>query len=57
MMQFKDITFDDMDIIKKLLKNNTNKACEFSLANVYMWNVDNMCKYGIWNERSSICNV
>lgn len=51
MMQFKDITFDDMDIIKKLLKNNTNKACEFSLANVYMWNVDNMCKYGMWNDQ------
>ena len=51
MIQFKDITFDDMAMIKKCLEQNTNKACEFSLANVYMWNVDNMCKYSVYQDQ------
>jgi len=51
MIQFKDITFEDMSTIKKHLENNENKACEFSLANVFMWNVDNMCKFGILEDK------
>ncbi|MBR6696642.1 MAG: DUF2156 domain-containing protein [Lachnospiraceae bacterium] len=47
MLEFKDITIDELNRIEMYLKGSGNFSCEFSKGNIFMWNIENEIKYAI----------
>ncbi len=47
MITFKNITFEELPVIKEYMKKHEHKGCEFSIGNLYMWNQDHKLTYSV----------
>ena len=49
-MEFSNITFDDLDTIKRYTMKAGTRNCEFAPANVIFWNEENDIKFTIYDD-------
>lgn len=55
MITYKEITAEDLPVMKKYMANHNHQGCEFSVGNLYMWNQDNQLRYAIVDDHIVFC--
>ncbi len=57
MLEFKDITIEELNKMDGYLRNSGNYSCEFSKGNIFMWNIEDEIKYAVVEDCPVFRNI